>query len=155
MTVLHCHCAHRVTAFRLIAALATLLSLTACRRGVPVVDTSPQPIQTDGTLSGTVRGLGSTSPIDRRTVEIINLDTGERYRTATSNGGFTLKIKPGKYRVELTLRDGELLVRQPGVINVNRTDVDAHADFVVGASGVGRPRYHAPRSDDGLGSPVA
>ncbi len=136
-------------------ALAALLSLTACGGAVSVVDTSPQPIQSDGTLSGTVRGLEGASPINRRTVEIINLDTGERYRTATSNGAFTFKIKPGKYRVELTLRDGELLLKQPGVINVIRSDVDAHADFVVGASGVARPRYHAPRSDDGLGSPVA
>ena len=139
----------------MIVALAALLSLTACRPAVPVVDTSPQPIQSDGTLSGTVRGLEGTSPINRRTVEIVNLDTGERHRTATSNGAFTFKIKPGKYRVELTLRDGELLLKEPGVINVIRSDMDAHADFVVGASGVTRPRYHAPRSDDGLGSPVA
>ena len=156
MTALHCHCAHRITAFWVIGALAALLSLTACRRGVPVVDTSPKPIQADGTLSGRVRGPAGTSPIDGRTVEVVNVETGERYRTATNNaGGFTFKIKPGKYRVELTLRDGELLVRQPGVIDVERADVDVHADFVVGTSGVDRPRYHAPRSDDGLGSPVA
>ena len=94
--------------------------------------------------------------MDGRTVEVVNVATGERQRAATNNaGGFTFKVQPGKYRVELTLRDGETLVRQPGVISVNRTDVDAHADFVVGASGVARPRYHAPRSDDGLGSAVA
>jgi hypothetical protein len=152
----HCHCAQRVTACWLIGALAALLSLSACRSGVPVLDTSPKPLQADGTISGTARGPAGTSPIDGRTVEVVNIDTGERLRTATNiAGGFTFKVKPGKYRVELTLRDGESLVKQPGVINVNRSDVDANADFVVGASGIVRPRYHAPRADDGLGSAVA
>jgi carboxypeptidase family protein len=156
LTASHCHCAHRVTAFWAIGAVAALLSLAGCRRGVPVLDTSPRPIQADGTISGRVRGPAGTSPIDGRTVEVINVTTGERERTATNNaGGFTFKLKPGKYRVELTLRDGEMLVRQPGVITVNRSDVDADADFVVGTSGVVRPRYHAPRADDGLGSAVA
>ena len=132
MTVVPCHCAHRVTAFRILAALVALLSLAGLPRSVPVVDTSPQPVLAEGTLSGTVRGPAGASPIGGRTVEVINVDTGERQRTATSNaGGFTFKVKPGKYRVELTLRDGESLVKQPGVIDVNRSDVDAHADFVV------------------------
>jgi hypothetical protein len=41
------------------------------------------------------------------------------------------------------------------VINVNRSDVDAHADFVVGVSRVSRPRNRVPRADDGLGSAIA
>jgi hypothetical protein len=135
--------------------LAALLSLTACRQALPIVDASATPIKADGTISGTVRAPASTSPLDGRTVEVVNIATGVRHRGATNNaGGFTFKVQPGKYRVELTLRDGEMLVKQPGEIDVNRSDVDAHADFVVGASGVARPRYYAPRADDGLGSPV-
>jgi hypothetical protein len=38
---------------------------------------------------------------------------------------------------------------------VNRSDVDAHADFVIGAAAIARPRNHAPRADDGLGAAVA
>jgi carboxypeptidase family protein len=156
LTALHCHCAHRVTACWLIGVLAALMSLAACRSGVPSIDTSHKPISADGTVSGTVRVPAGTRPLDGRTVEVVNVETGERLRTATNDaGGFTFKVKPGKYRVELTLRDGESLVRQPDVINVNRSDVDAHADFVVGASSVVRPHYRAPRADDGLGSPVA
>ena len=156
MTVAPFHCAHRVTTFRILSALFALLSLGACRGSAPAVGTSPKPVPAEAILSGTVRGPAGASPAGSRTVEVINVTTGERQRTSTSNGGsFTFKLKPGQYRVELTLRDGESLVKQPGVIDVNRSDGDAHADFVVRASGVARPRYRAPRADDGLGSAVA
>ena len=148
-----------VSRLRLICFLvgaAALLSITACRSGMPVFDPSERPAQTDGTISGVVRGPEGTSPIDAREVAVINVDTGERQRATTNAaGGFTFKVKPGKYRVEVALLTGEVIVKRPGVINVNRSDVDAHADFVLGASGVSRPRFRAPRTDDGLGSPIA
>lgn len=135
---------------------AILLSVAACRQGMPVIDTTPGPAQADGTISGTVRGPEGTSPVDGRTVEIVNVDTGERQRIATNNaGGFTFKVKPGKYRVELTLLEGEVIVKRPGVLTVNRSDVDAHADFVIGSARNLRPRFPRPRGDDGLGSPIA
>ena len=138
------------------AGVAVLLSIAACRRGVPVIDPSPGPAQADGTISGTVRGPEGTSAIEGRDVTIVNVATGAREQAKTSNtGGFTFKVKPGKYRVELALLPGEVLVKQPGVINVNRSDVDAHADFVVGSNRVSRPRFASPRSSDGLGSPIA
>ena len=137
--------------------VAVLLALaTGCRQGVPVIDMSPKPAQADGTISGTVRGPEGTSPVDDRLVQVVNIETGERQRTVTNNaGGFTFKVKPGKYRVELTLRDGEVLVKKPGVMDVNRSDVDAHADFVLGTSRVLRPRSPHLRGDDGLGAPSA
>ena len=136
--------------------LLTLLSVSACRRGVPVIDTAPRPTQADGTISGTVRGPEGTSAIEGRVVEVVNVDTGER-QSATTNpaGGFSFKLKPGKYRVNLPLRDGESIVRQPGVIDLNRSDVDAHADFVLGNPRVSRPRAPVYRVDDGLGAPIA
>jgi hypothetical protein len=140
------------------ALLATLIALLfpACRAGMPVIDPTPGPAQADGTISGTVRGPEGTSPIDGRMVEITNVDTGEKQRVATNNaGGFTFKVKPGKYQVQLTLREGEVLIKKPDVINVNRSDVDAHADFVLGTARVARPRRPQPRGDDGLGSPSA
>jgi hypothetical protein len=156
LTVAPFHCAHRVTTFRILCALVTLLSLGGCRGNAPSVGTSPEPVLPEGILSGTVRSPAGTSPAGARTVEVVNVATGERQRTSTSNAGsFTFKLKPGQYRVELTLRDGESLVKQPGVIDVNHSDAGAHADFVVRASGVARPRHRAPRADDGLGSAVA
>jgi hypothetical protein len=121
-----------------------------------VIDTSPPPAQTDGTISGTVRGPEGTSPVEGRAVEVVNVETGERQKTTTSNsGGFTFKVKPGKYRVELALLDGEVMVKKPSVINVNRSDVDAHADFVLRASRLVKPRVPRMRGDDGLGAPIA
>lgn len=130
--------------------------VTACRQGVPVIDTSPRPPETDGTISGTVRGPEGTSAVAGRTVEVINVATGDRQSVATNSaGGFTFKVKPGRYRVELTLLPGEALVRRPSIIDVNRSDVDAHADFVVGPSKVSKPRWPRLRGDDGLGAPSA
>jgi hypothetical protein len=137
------------------AGVLAVVLIVGCRRGVPVLDTGPRPIQAEGTISGTVRGPESTSAIEGRIVEVINVETNERQRVTTNNaGGFTFKVKPGKYRVELTLRDGESLVRQPGVTQVNRSDVDAHADFVIGTARASRPRSPGSRTD-GLGSPIA
>jgi hypothetical protein len=143
------------SALRLICLLigaSLLVSIGGCRSGVPVLDTSPKPTQADGTISGVVRGPAGTSPVEGREVAVINVDTGERERGVTNNaGGFSFKLKPGKYRVEVALLHGEAIVKKPGVIDLNRSDVDAHADFVISAT---RLRY-VPRTDDGLGSPIA
>jgi hypothetical protein len=140
--------------FWLVVGLLTVVTLAACHPG-PVVDLGPKPQQADGTISGTVRGPEGTSAIDGRDVEVVNVDTGERQHTATNNaGGFTFKVKPGKYRVEVSVHDGETIIKKPDVIDVNRSDVDAHADFILAASRVSRPRFRAPRADDGLGSAI-
>ena len=148
------HCTHARIAW-VVTLLLALGGFAACHGG-PVVDLSPKPLEADGTISGTVRGPEGTSAIEGRSVEIINVDTGERQRMLTSNsGGFTFKVKPGKYRVELAIHEGETLLKRPEVISVNRSDVDAHADFILGASRISRPRHRVPRADDGLGSAIA
>ena len=150
------HRSHRLPAVWAAVTLAALVVATACRPGVPIIDTAPKPVEAEGTISGTVRGPEGTSPVDNRAVAVINVDTGERQRTTTNSaGGFSFKLKPGKYRVELTLLEGESLSKQPGVISLNRSDVDAHADFVLGPARVASPRRPVPRSDDGLGAAVA
>jgi carboxypeptidase family protein len=153
--VVHFHCACRLRTLSLGLVAAALFVVAACHGG-PVIDLGTKPVQADGTISGTVRGPENTSAIEGRSVEVINVDTGERQRVTTNNaGGFSVKVKPGNYRVELTLLDGEMIVKKPDVIHVNRSDVDAHADFVLGAARVSRPRNRAPRADDGLGSAIA
>ena len=64
-------------------------------------------------------------------------------------------MKPGRYRVQLALRDGETIVKQPGIMNVNRSDVDASADFVLGVVRISRPRHPAYQTDPALGAPIA
>ena len=75
--------------------------------------------------------------------------------TTSSTGGFTFKLKPGKYRVELTLREGESLAKQPGVIDLNKSDVDAHADFVLSVARASHPLRPDSQSYSGLGPPIA
>ncbi|MBA2301905.1 MAG: carboxypeptidase regulatory-like domain-containing protein [Acidobacteria bacterium] len=146
--------AHRP--LRSLLAAVLLCSLAACRQGVPIIDTAPRPTQADGTISGTVRGPEGTSAIDGRAVEVVNVDTGERQKVTTNNaGGFTFKVRPGKYRVEVVVLQGEVVLKRPGIISVNRSDVDAHADFILGSSRVLKQRWPRLRGDDGLGSPIA
>jgi len=150
--VVHFHC--RVRTICLAVFAAAVFGMAACHGG-PVIDLSTKPAQADGTISGIVRGPEGTTPIEGRSVEVINVETGERQRATTNNtGGFTFKVKPGNYRVEVTLLDGEMVVKKPDVIHVNRSDVDAHADFVLSSARVSRPRTRAPRADDGLGSAI-
>ena len=138
------------------AALAALMFAGACRRGVPLVDTAPKPPVANGTITGMVRGPEGTSPVTGRTVEVINVDTGERSTVTTgSTGGFTIKLPPGKYRLELALHDGETLTKRPGVVDLTRGDIDSHIEFVIAGARVARPRGPAYRLDIGLGSPVA
>jgi hypothetical protein len=139
-----------------LATAFACLSLIGCRQGVPVIDTAPKPLQQDGTISGTVRGPEGTSAIEGRVVQAVNVDTGERQSlTTSSTGGFTFKVKPGKYRVEVTLREGESIVKGPGILDLNKSDVDAHADFVISASRISRPHYPGNDGEVTLGPPIA
>jgi Carboxypeptidase regulatory-like domain len=136
--------------------LGIAVGVGACRQGVPVIDPGPKPAEAAGTISGTVRGPEGTSSITGRQVEVINVETNERQTATTNNaGGFTFKVKPGKYRVQVTLLDGESIIKQPGIMNVNRSDVDAHADFIIGNVKLSRPRLPAQQGQDGLGPPIA
>ena len=86
------HCAHHPHTVWLVAVTVTLLSLAACHGG-PVLDLSPKPLEADGTISGTVRGPEGTSPIEGRSVEVINVDTSERQRATTNNSGVRVSSK--------------------------------------------------------------
>lgn len=134
----------------------TLIVLCAgwgCRHAVPHETTRATEAQ--GVISGRIRGPERTTPLDGRIVELVNLTTLERQRVATNeSGSFVFQARPGDYRIELTLLEGEALVREPGVIHLNRTHADTDADIVIGNGRVSRPRP-AYKVDDGLGSPVA
>jgi len=89
-------------------------------------------------------------------VTATNLETGERLQTrTTTNGGFTIEAKPGKYRVQVELHAGESLVKSPDVVTLDRGDIDSHIEFVVGTARISRPRGPAYYVDNGLGSPIA
>jgi len=135
--------------------LVAVVSIAACRRGGPAIGPAERPPTQDGTISGTVRGPEGTTSIVGRQVEVINVDTGERQRTKTNDaGGFTFKVKPGKYRVEVAVLSGESVIKGPGVMQVNRSDVDAHADFIVGSGKASRKKIQPPVGTL-VGQPIA
>jgi hypothetical protein len=132
-----------------------LLVTVGCRRGVPVVDLGPKPPDPRGTLTGIVRGPEGTSPVVGRDVHIVNTETGARHTAQTAaNGGFTIQLPAGKYRLDLPLRDGETLVRRPGIVDLGKGDIDSHIEFVLGAARASRQRGPAYRLDNGLGAPI-
>lgn len=148
-------CPRWVTALWLLAGIVALLYSTACRQGVPVVDLGPKPPNARGTITGIVRGPEGTSAIVGRTVELVNVATGEKHTATTAlNGGFTIELPKGKYRLDLALRAGETLLKRPDVVDLDPGDIDSHIEFVI----AGTRQAHRPSSyrlDNGLGSPIA
>ncbi|HET7618785.1 MAG TPA: carboxypeptidase-like regulatory domain-containing protein [Vicinamibacterales bacterium] len=136
--------------------LSLLLAAGACRRAEPVAETATASPAGQGTLAGTLRGPDGTTPIWGRTVQAVNVQTGERREVVTSNTGvFTFELPAGRYRLEPSLRPGEVVVRQPGVIDLTRGHVDAPVHILLAASRAAHPHGPAYRTNNGLGSPIA
>jgi Carboxypeptidase regulatory-like domain len=115
--------------FHIVLTLGALTSL-GCHPG-PVVDTGPKPPAVGGTIAGIV-STDSNIAVPTRKVTAINTATGERYATTTGpNGGYTIKVPEGTYRLELELRPGETLAKQPGETHINKSDLDPKRDFVI------------------------
>ncbi len=140
----------------MMVAIVGLMSGVACRRGVPVVDPGPKPPTRDGTISGRLTTEGDASRLVSRRVEVVNVATGDRHAVSTSNdGGFTLKVPPGKYRLNVELRPGESIVKGPDTIDINPSDVDNNIVIVITAL---PPKPHPAdsiRNLEGLGAPIA
>ena len=114
------------------ATVTTLLAVSvACHpfRG-PVVGGTKQ--QVGGTIAGIVSATGGTVALASRKVTAINTATQARFDTTTAaNGGYTLKVPEGTYKIEIELRPGESLSKQPGETRINNGDLDSGRDFVV------------------------
>jgi hypothetical protein len=116
--------------FWLIALVLLLPLATACHPG-PVIGTGSQP-SVGGTIAGIVTGTNGNVPLSTRRVSAIDVNTGSRYEATTgANGGFTIKVPEGTYRLEVELRAGETVAKQPDQTRVNNGDLDSGRDFVV------------------------
>ena len=103
----------------------------AARHGRPIVGGSVVPNPT-GTISGTVRSNTGT-PFEGRRVTAINMATEAHFDTMTEkNGGYTVKVPPGRYRIEVELRGGDQVASQPDPFNVNVGDLDEQMNVVIG-----------------------
>jgi hypothetical protein len=86
-----------------------------------------------GTIAGIVStGLDGSTPLTGRKVTAVNTTTGARVDVTTgANGGYTLQVPVGSYRIDVELRDGERLAKQPDPTDVGSGDLDAARDFVI------------------------
>jgi hypothetical protein len=116
--------------FGLPAALAVeLCSGSGCRPHTTIVSMSSAAI--GGTIIGVVMGPADLTLADR-TVTIVNVETGERYQTATGQtGGYSLRVPPGSYRLEVQLQPGERVSEMKPALLLNIGDGEIHKDVTV------------------------
>jgi hypothetical protein len=111
--------------------LAALLAGGGCAPRGPVAG-GVVPEGTGGTIAGTVSANDGTTALAARKVTAINTTTGARFEVSTaSNGGYTMKVPSGMYRLEVELRNGEVVAKQPDATEVNVGDLDPDRNFVV------------------------
>ena len=114
--------------FHMLAAWAVLTS-AACHPG-PVLNTGSKQ-SVGGTIAGIVSADSKTA-VPGRKVTAINTATGARYEATTGiNGGYTIKVPEGTYRLEVELHAGETVTKQPGETHVNNSDLDPGRDFLI------------------------
>jgi hypothetical protein len=144
-----------VPAFAVWLGFAALVFVASCNHDIPVIAVGPKPISARGTIYGIVRGPG-TSSSGARTVDVVNVATGEQHEVQTSStGAFTVEVPAGRYRLELPLRDGERLVKAPGEIQLDRGEIKSHIEFVLDEERLAHPHGPAYRVDNGLRPPIA
>ena len=113
--------------------LGWVVVASACR--APVITTDPG-IKAGGTIAGIVRATGGSVPLVTRRVTVIHAATGARFETTTGvNGGYTIKVpEEGRYRIEVELREGEVIAKGPEETDINNGDIDAGRDFEITAA---------------------
>ena len=106
-----------------------LLAALACHPG-PVVTTDPK-LPVGGTVAGIVSSTAKT-PVTGRKVTAVNIDSGARFEATTgANGGYTIKVPEGRYRLEIELLAGETVAKQPSETRITKSDLDTQRDFVI------------------------
>jgi hypothetical protein len=115
-----------------VAALIALALVTGCKTGQPIGAAKMGDKTTPGTIGGIVKNPGG-EPVTGRTVTAVEVATRQRYTAvSTSNGGFSISVPPGEYRLEVELREGERVIQDPGTMRIHRSDLDANRDLVIG-----------------------
>src|SRR6185503_10354197 len=95
----------------------------SCRLGQPVLVTASG----DKTTPGTIGGI-------ERSVHAIQSGTSQRFSAVTNvTGGFSIKVPPGDYHLEVDLLPGEKVVKEPGTVHINKSDLDANLEIVIGS----------------------
>jgi len=112
--------------------LALVVGLSAACHPGPVIDTNPNRV--GGTIAGIVTTSDSTVAVPGRKVTATEVGSGSKYdATTAANGGYTIKVPEGTYRIEIELHSGEALAKQPDRTHIGNGDLDPHRDFVITA----------------------
>jgi hypothetical protein len=118
--------------FRWILLVSALLT-AACHPG-PVVNAGAKQPSVGGTIAGVVTTPDPAVAVPGRKVTAVETTKGSRYDTTTAtNGGYTIQVPEGTYRIEVELRPGEALAKQPDTTKVSNSDLDSGRDFVITA----------------------
>jgi hypothetical protein len=114
-------------------AVLVLLAGAACHTNRPLWSATPDDKTARGTIAGIMRTAGGDVLPGRR-VNAIQVGTSQSYSAVTNvTGGFSIPVPPGKYRLEPELREGEKVLRDPGIVSINKSDLDANLEIVVGS----------------------
>jgi carboxypeptidase family protein len=112
-----------------LALAFAVLALTACHPG-PVVGPGGRP-DAPGTIAGIVTFEGN-APVAGRKVTVINTTTAAKFEATTAaNGGYTIQVPHGTYKIDVELQPGERVVRQPPPTKIDKSDLDPHRDIVI------------------------
>ena len=114
-------------------AVLVLLAGSACRLGQPLLVSAHGDMTTPGTIGGILSTVGG-GRLAERGVHAVQVGTSQRFSAVTNvTGGFSIKVPPGEYHLEVDLLPGEKIVKEPGVVHINKSDLDANLEIVVGS----------------------
>jgi hypothetical protein len=119
---------------RLAAALLAAAALSAgCHPG-PVLKTGAE-LEVGGTIAGVVTATGGSVALADRKVTATNVGTHSTYDAITNiTGGYTIKVPEGTYRVDVEVRNGEVISKRPDDTQINNGDLDPGRDFQITAA---------------------
>ena len=99
------------------------------RRGVEYLDEEVEP----GVRQRSHRDIALSNRLFGG-VHAVRADSTEKYSAVTNvTGGFSIKVPPGDYRLQVDLRDGERVLKDPGTVHINKSDLDANLEIVLGS----------------------
>lgn len=109
--------------------LLAMVTLMGCHPG-PVL--SPK-LAANGTIAGIV-SYDTKTAVEGRKVTVTDVATGAKFDAITGvNGGYTIKVPEGTYKIELELKPGERILKQPGETKIQKSDLDPQRDFTISA----------------------
>ena len=110
----------------------SLLAVIGCHPG-PKIGGTKQPV--GGTIAG-IASFTTKAPVVGRKVTVTNTQSGAKFDAVTgANGGYTIQVPEGTYRIEIELQQGETISKQPSETHINKSDLDPHRDFVITGRG--------------------